>query len=574
MFARYALAVGRGAHRHALLARSQSAGLPKRIETPDLLLVAPEDTALLTDGQSILVGQLFAAANDRLQVLPREIGASTDPLALRRALEGHWGNFALFFASGDQVSAYREPSGSVPAHRCGPRDQTIFVSDAELAMRLGIVARPEVDLQFAVHWLQFPFLRTRRTGLENISELLPGMLLARRNSGNWIESNVWHPAAFIGRDQRITDAAEAAARLRDLALAVVAAQPDSRNVALRLSGGLDSSIIAACLSHARREFSGINFVTRSADGDERLYAREVASQFGVRLQEIAEPEGDTLELPTQHSFRPTTNPFVVPFERAVQGAAGELRASLLLDGGGGDNLFCSITTASPVLDALGAGGFREAAGAIADIAARANCTLWDVVLAAARRSVKGRPRWKEDRFFLRPGSVVRRELHPWLENLKAPPGKREHVEALVHIQHFLDRGVTSAALLHPLMAQPLLELCLRIPSWLWMRGGRDRAVARDAFIGIVPSSVLRRRAKGSLQSMFHRSFSRLREEMLELLMSGQLRAAGIIDSVSIESALRGSEWMRDDVQLRISEIVSLELWLQSWRQDAALASAP
>lgn len=573
MFARYALAVGRGAHRHALLARSQSAGLSKRVETPNLLLVAPEDTALLTDGQSILVGQLFSGENDRLQVLPREIGASTDTLALRRAFEGHWGNYALFFASGDQVGAYREPSGSVSVHRCGPREQTFFVSDAELAMQLGILARPVADLHFAVHWLQFPFLRTRRTGLECISELLPGMLHAQRGSDAWVETNIWHPAAFIGRDRAIMNAAEASAQLRELAISVVAAQADSRNVALRLSGGLDSSVIAACLSHARRDLWGINFVTRSADGDERLYARDVASQFGVRLQEIHEPGGNALEVPPQPSFRPTTNPFLVPFEQAVQGAAGELRASLLLDGGGGDNLFCSITTASPVLDALRARGFREAARTIADIAERASCTLWDVVFAAARRSVRGRPRWKEDRSFLHAGSVVQRELHPWLENLNAPPGKREHVEALVHIQHFLDRGVTSAALLHPLMAQPLLELCLRIPSWLWMRGGRDRAIARDAFAGILPSSVLRRRAKGSLQSMFHRSFSRLREDMLELLMSGQLRAAGIIDSASVESALRGSEWMRDDVQLRISEIVSLELWLQPWRQHGALASA-
>lgn len=574
MFARYALAVGRGAHRHALLANSQAVGLPKCVEAPDLLLVAPADTALLTDGRSILVGQLFSGENDRSEVLPREIGACTDALSLRRALEGHWGNYALFFASGDQAGAYREPSGSVSVQRCGSREETYFVSDAQLAMQLGILARPVADMHFAAHWLQFPFLRTRRTGLEDICELLPGMLDIRRGSGPWFETAIWHPGTFIGRDCAIKDAADAAARLRDAALSVIPAQAGSRGVALRLSGGLDSSIIAACLAHAGLDFSGINFVTRSPDGDERLYAREVASRFGAPLQEIAELEGGTLELPAHHSFRPTINPLLAPFERAARGAAAGLRASLLLDGGGGDNLFCSISTASPVLDALRARGFREAAGAISDIAERANCTLWDVVLAAARRSVRGRPRWKEDRSFLGKDCAVRRELHPWLRLPGASPGKREHVEALVHIQHFLDRGVSPVSLLHPLMAQPLLELCLRIPSWLWMSGGRDRAVARDAFAGIVPAAVLRRRAKGSLQSMFHRAFSRLRGEMLDLLLSGQLRAAGIIDSISLETALRGDGWKKDEAQLRISEMVALELWLQSWRSPPSCSSAP
>ncbi|MDP9424244.1 MAG: asparagine synthase C-terminal domain-containing protein [Pseudomonadota bacterium] len=573
MFARYALAVGRGAHRHALLARSQSIGLTKTAETSDLLLVAPEDTPLLTDGRSILVGQLFSGGNERVEILPPEI-ASAGSSALGHALEGYWGNYALFFACRDQAGAYREPSGSVSVHRCGPGDQTYFVSDAELAMQLGILAAPRADLHFAVHWLQFPFLRTRRTGLEDISELLPGMLGARDGSGPWVETSIWHPGAFVGRDLAITDAAAAETRIRELALSVVPAQAGSHGIALRLSGGLDSSIIAACLSNAGRDFSAINFVTRSPDGDERLYAREVATQCGAPLQEIAEPEGGTLELPARHSFRPTINPLLAPFERAARGAATGVHASLLLDGAGGDNLFCSISTASPVLDALRAGGFRQAAGTITDIAERANCTLWDVVLAATRRSVRRRPRWKEDRSFLATDCTVRRELHPWLERLDAPPGKREHVEAIVHIQHFLDRGVSPVSLLHPLLAQPLLELCLRIPSWMWLSGGRDRAVARDAFAGIVPASVLRRRAKGSLQSMFHRSFSRLREEMLDLLLSGELRAAGIIDPASIEAALGGDGWMADEVQLRISEMVALELWLQSWRSPSTCSSVP
>ncbi|HWJ37330.1 MAG TPA: asparagine synthase-related protein, partial [Sphingomicrobium sp.] len=118
----------------------------------------------------------------------------------------------------------------------------------------------------------------------------------------------------------------------------------------------------------------------------------------------------------------------------------------------------------------------------------------------------------------------------------------------------------------------LLDLCMQIPSWLWLRGGRDRAVARDAFRGLVPDSILKRRMKGSLQGMLYRSFSALRETMRELLTSGELAEHAIVNPSLIDEALQSEAWMTDEVQLRISEMVALELWLRSWRGIAATAA--
>jgi asparagine synthase (glutamine-hydrolysing) len=102
-----------------------------------------------------------------------------------------------------------------------------------------------------------------------------------------------------------------------------------------------------------------------------------------------------------------------------------------------------------------------------------------------------------------------------------------------------------------------------------MRGGRNRAIARDAFAKMLPTSVLTRRAKGSLQSLFYRSFGDLRGELLDVLMSGGLRAQGIIDAAQVEAVLTSEDWRRDDAQLRISEIAALELWLQSWKSRSS-----
>lgn len=188
------------------------------------------------------------------------------------------------------------------------------------------------------------------------------------------------------------------------------------------------------------------------------------------------------------------------------------------------------------------------------------------MFSAARRLTRTRPAWKEDRSFLAPAALLLEpELHPWLCGLSAPPGKREHVEAIVHIQHFLDRCASPIERIHPLLAQPLLEICLQIPSWLWLEGGRDRAVAREAFKGLVPASVLERRMKGSLQGMLYRGFSAFRDPMRKLLAEGELAQLQIVDAAAIEDALNGDAWMEDAVQLRISEMAALELWVRSWR---------
>lgn len=576
MLGRYALAFGRGAHCHMLRVRAQEEGLGKVVDAHDMLLVAADETPFLAGEGCLLVGQAFTRSNYRLDALPRPSSTPRDAAELAVWLDGCWGNFVLFFGSGGWASVYRDPSGNVPAYRCGSSPEAVFVSDAGLARRLGLLDDAAVDLQFAVHWLQFPFLRTRRTGVEGVVEVLPGMLHTRSQTDGWTEMPAWRPAGFLKRNLAIMQADEAAAGLRELALAAVPVQAEGAGAILQLSGGLDSSIVASCLALGARPVSCVNFATRSADGDERGYARDVAAAFRLPLSETAEAGQPALEQVVGPTFRPPTNPLLLPFERAIARAAEELGGSLLIDGAGGDNLFCFITSAAPVIDALRWRGVGVGLATIADIAARANCTWWDVGRAAARRWWRGHRRWKEDRTFLRPGVLLDRpEPHPWLDGLgRAPPGKREHVEALVHIQHFLDRRSSAIPLLHPLMAQPLLEYCLRIPSWLWMRGGRDRAIARDAFAQLLPSSVLERRSKGSLQGAFHRSFSKLRGEIRELLLSGELTAAGIIEPDMLDASFQGGDWMRDDMQLRISELVACELWLRSWSRQATTSSAP
>jgi asparagine synthase (glutamine-hydrolysing) len=52
----------------------------------------------------------------------------------------------------------------------------------------------------------------------------------------------------------------------------------------------------------------------------------------------------------------------------------------------------------------------------------------------------------------------------------------------------------------PLVSQPLIELCLAIPTWFWCADGQNRAIARKAFAGDLPPPTLARRSRGTSES--------------------------------------------------------------------------
>ena len=117
-------------------------------------------------------------------------------------------------------------------------------------------------------------------------------------------------------------------------------------------------------------------------------------------------------------------------------------------------------------------------------------------------------------------------------------------------------------------AQPIVELCLRVPSWLWFTGGRDRAVARAAFRGIVPDRILDRCGKGSLESMFMKGYLKSRTKLRAFLGDGCLAQHGIIDADALAAYLALPGQPRDAGYIRILEITSAEQWLRSFSAPA------
>jgi hypothetical protein len=126
---------------------------------------------------------------------------------------------------------------------------------------------------------------------------------------------------------------------------------------------------------------------------ERVYARETAGRLGVELVELVEDESaPDFAKPSAPSFRPPATALLRSYRRLVSDQLRAMGADWSVNGAGGDNIFASLNSAGPVLDALRVGGVRAAATAAADVGGIHNATRWHVLRLAGPQSAPPAPR--------------------------------------------------------------------------------------------------------------------------------------------------------------------------------------
>jgi asparagine synthase (glutamine-hydrolysing) len=155
------------------------------------------------------------------------------------------------------------------------------------------------------------------------------------------------------------------------------------------------------------------------------------------------------------------------------------------------------------------------------------------------------------------------------------PGKRAHVLSLIRVQNHLDAHGRQAfaPLVFPLLSQPVMEACLRVPSWLWCAGGRNRAVARSAFAGDLPEPVVARQSKGAFDNLCTQILSQQRDTMREMLTRGVLAREGLLDVTAV-SALLAVPVPDGLGVIRLLMLADVEAWARCWLDRAKPAAPP
>lgn len=476
-----------------------------------------------------------------------------------------WGNYLAFGCRGSERTIDRAPLTGMPLYWTKHGVGVVCASHLELLA--DILPKLAIDWSFVAHALLFMNWRTERTGIAGLSELLPGTGLLFDGDTTSIRTN-WSPWDHIALDRDVPGHVRA---LERAILRSVAVSSASRaEIVVELSGGLDSSIVAASLKAAGANFSAITFATPGADGDERHFARAVAARCEIELVEIqhGDEEIDLTAPPDRLLPRPGAYSVLGGIDRAFAAVlAGRDRA--IFGGIGGDSVFGLDGSVAPILDACATFGFsRRAFGTLRDVARTGDATLWQALRLSARaRRAERRLGARRDETFLADDVKTRRQFpHPWDDGEEtASQARINHVQAIRYILDFLDRPSRwhDADVVAPLLSQPVVEHCLSIPSWAWFAGGRDRAIARAAFASRLPAEVVWRRGKGRLESMCAAAYLRQRPLLRALLLGGRLAEQGLLDRAAIESYLAHDLAEGDFDYFRLIEIGDIERWVRS-----------
>jgi asparagine synthase (glutamine-hydrolysing) len=158
-------------------------------------------------------------------------------------------------------------------------------------------------------------------------------------------------------------------------------------------------------------------------------------------------------------------------------------------------------------------------------------------------------------------------VHPWFRNCdELPPGKLSQAFLLSFAPDFDDPLGDNAQPEHacPLLSQPLVELCLQIPTYVLAPGPQDRMLARHAFDADLPVEILRRPTKGGMARHVKEVLHRNRDFLNEFLLDGVLVSQKLLDRQKLIEALSSAPTRDKYWAPEIFEYVGIESWARRW----------
>lgn len=556
------------------------AGFETLVETPELRLLVTTNMPRRTFGSSAILGRLYSrrAMAPAVTLMPDAWRAIAESRG-QALIDDFWGDYVAFLSPLEGISPswqiLRAPLGQLGCYWHGNETDVAVVSHPDLLIHIGTLV-PRIDFATLARHIAGPELAHRRTCLANVHALTGGDRLAATLPHPRVDS-LWSPWKFCADTPAVKSLDAASSLLRDVLIASVAAQTaEHSNLILLLSGGLDSSLLAACLRLADRPFHALTLVTQAANGDERSFARMAADATDARLSEVFRTANgvDLGRSRAARGARPYARAFIQESERIADEIAQKEGASAIVDGGGGDNLFFNYTSLAALVEILRTHGpgrrFWRTTAAFADLTGN---SLASVALRTVRRALirDNRLRFPARHNFLAPAAlaaVTAAPPHPWHDPpISSGTGKAAHVALLASAQSSAEQGPNFCGTrpwFSPFICQPVVETVLRLPIWSWFAPGHNRAAARLAFRNDLPAVLIDRRSKGTPGTFVWEQFEMHRHQIRDMLLDGQLAAFGLLDTEALSKVLDDPAPARDFQYARIMELVDAEAWVRSW----------
>lgn len=556
----------------------------------------------VTQGRGVILGRLFRGTSDEVgsYAIQKPALVHFDDRLSDQVISdpGHtlgnrlWGAYVAFLRDEhtDRKWVLRSPMGNVPcqfADREGVRFYFVNIENMETIDK----ARLSINGHFLAGWFVAPNIHSGETALEGVSTVLPGELVEHR--ADEAHRRFFWDAICLARSEvemAISDAKVETGRIVRSCIHAWASCFDK--IFLQLSGGLDSTIIAACLANAptRPEVTCAHFYSTSETSEERQYAREVADRYGFELIEVSDDDLDVIRLqPQRRSVVPLPIVSRDHVWRELFESLARRGSMIHIRGDGGDELFCRGDECLP--DAIGQayrfGLTPKLWGVAMNDALIARNSVWENLALAVRHGLLKRPYdWRgiTSHFagaeLLSPGVAAtalndRTHWHPrYRSDLHCHPAKILQAHSILqYTNHFYFEPVANQLdVIAPLLSQPHVEFALQAPFHVLRSGGRDRAMARAAFEKEIPSNIVHRKFKALCGDKSGDWAAANMARVRELLLEGHLGREKIINRSLVERFLANASSRSISESPDVMRMLSVEVWALGVNAGAEMAA--
>jgi asparagine synthase (glutamine-hydrolysing) len=479
----------------------------------------------------------------------------------------------------------RDRFGIKPLYYARHAGQVVFASEPRALLAYpGFPGR--LDTRALELYLTYEYVPTPSSIFDGVRRVKPGHALVVEN-GCLAERAYWQLDLSPDPELATRSEAELAERLwSSLREAVRLELLSDVPLGVFLSGGIDSSAVAAAMVDLGvdvRTFS-IGFPDRSFD--ESGYARSVARHLGTQHAErVVEPRMALELVPRLAEVldEPLADASVVPTHLLSRFAREHVKVAL--GGDGGDELFAGYPTlqAHRLADAYQRvpSGLRH--GVIEPLVRRLPVSHANMSLDfRAKRFILAADRPLAERHHAWLGAGAASLLRPDLTNGHSPFDMLdEHVrhtttyDRLSQVLYLdmkmylegdiltkVDRASMACSLevRVPLLNKRLVDLIAPLPIELKLRGWTRKYLLRRALAGRLPPEIIRRPKKGFSFPVARWLRAELRPLVLDLLSEDRLRRQGLFDAAQISKLLQDHFEGRADNRKVVWTLLVFQLW--------------
>lgn len=563
---------------------------------------------LLAAQAGVVLGSLFARKSDLADETPARL-CVLDEVRTAAIVDSHgewlvrnaWGNYVAFIRDPlkGSIRVLKDPCGSLPCFSTTLGGITVVFSAIADCLQLG-ANRFTVNRRFIERRLYGGDMTHQWNALDEVTQVRRGECVEldpRQQPAIVGRRALWSPFEFVQASELLDEPNVAATALRNTLRSCTATLAACHESALmRISGGLDSSIILACLHAAPRRPRLLAYTQYAANGplDPRRWARMAVAHVGCEHVEM-ESTAAGVRLAAISEMAPTAEPFGTLMYLATvaheQSLVARHPATATFTGDGGDCVFGSFCIGEAATAYLRRHGLRPAVLRLAaESALVLRQTTWHALNRALRMWLTGRSLMNIDALNtearrLVPADVVREcethpAVHPWLVGLRHAPWEVISKLGMLLATPDLYAGqaqpsATGPEIVAPIYSQPVIEVALRIPADVLFSGGQDRGLARRAFRGDVPQPILNRVWKDRAGGFHDEIIQRNRDWLREIFLDGVLVSEGLLDRAAVERALAPGLVKSEVFPGELLRHLDTEIWARQWtpRRNGVLRAA-